>query len=101
MEETEVRDYSKAITVESNSSPAREQIEMSTTQDITAKTSAKKNKDKGWLFSTKDDTTNVCCCIISTKVAKWLELSGLITGIVIVLMLLSIPIISYYVQVSE
>ena len=101
MEETEVRDHSKSITFVSNSSPAIEQIEMSTTQDITAKTSAEKKKDKRWLSSSKDDTTNFCCCNISPKVAKWLELLALITGIIIVLTLFSIPIISHYVHVSE
>ena len=101
MEDTEVRDYSKAITLVSNSSPAVEQIETSTTQDITTKISSMKNKVKRWLSSSQDDTTTCCCCNMSSKVAKCLELSGLITAIVIVLMLFSIPIISYYVQVSE
>ena len=101
MEDTEVRDHSKAITLVSNSSPAVGQIEMSTAQDITTKISYKKNKVKSWLSNTQDDITTCCCCNISSKVAKCLELSGLITGIVIVLMLFSIPIISYYVKVSE
>ena len=101
MEETEVRDHSKAITLPSNLSPAVEEKEMSTTHDITAKTSAKNNKDKGWLSTSKDDSINFCCCNISPKLAKCLELSGLITGIVIVLMLFSIPIISHYVHVSK
>ena len=98
MEEKEVRDHSKTITFVSNSSPA---VEVSTTQDITAKPSAKKNKVKRWLSNTQDDTTTFCCCNIPSKVAKCLELSGLITGIVIVLMLFSIPIISHFVLVRK
>ena len=74
---------------------------MSTIQDITAKIIAKKNKVKRWFSNSQDDTTTFCCCNIPSKVAKCLEISGLITAIVIVLMLFSIPIISYYVQVSE
>ena len=74
---------------------------MSTTQDIATKISPKKNKMKRWLSNSQDDTTTCCCCNIPSKVAKCLELSGLITGIVIVLMLFSIPIISHFVQVSE
>ena len=74
---------------------------MSTTQDIATKISSKKNKVKRWLSNSQDDTTTCCCCNIPSKVAKCLELSGLITGIVIVLMLFSIPIISHFVQVSE
>ena len=74
---------------------------MSTTQDITTKISYKKNKVKRWLSNSQDDTTTCCCCNISSKVAKCLELSGLITGVVIVLMLFSIPIISHFVLVSE
>ena len=102
MEKTEVRDHSKAIKFVSNSSPAIEQIELSKTQYFTTKLSTKKNKVKRWFSSSEDDnTTTYCCCNISPKVAKCLELSGLITGIVIVLMLFSIPIISHYVQVSE
>ena len=73
-------------------------MEMSTTQDVTTNSSAKKNKMKR---CSQDDTSFCCCCNISPKIAKCLELSGLITGIVIVLMLFSIPIISYFVQVSE
>ena len=101
MEETEVKDHSKTTPFVSNSSPAIEQIEMSSIQDITAKIIAKKNKVKRWLSGSQDDTTTCCCCNIPSKVAKCLELSGLITGIVIVLMLFSIPIITHYVQVSE
>ena len=101
MEETEVRDHSKAIKFVSNSSLAIEQIELSKTQYFTTKPSTKKNKVKRWFSSSKDDNTTIYCCNISPKVAKCLELSGLITGIVIVLMLFSIPIISHYVQVSE
>ena len=102
MEGTKVRDHSKATTfVYSSSSSVIEQMEMSTTQDVTTNPSAKKNKVKRWLFSSQDDTSFCCCCNISPKIAKWLELSGLITGIVIVSMLFSIPIISYFVQVSE
>ena len=97
MEDTEVRDHSKAISLVSISNPA---VEQSATQDITTKISYKTNKVKRWLSNSQDDTTT-CCCNISSKVAKCLELSGLITAIVIVLMLFSIPIISYYVQVSE
>ena len=100
MEETEVRDNSKAITFASNSCPAIEQIEMATTKDITTKISYKKNKVKRWFSSSQDDTTTRCCCNISPKIAKCLESSGLITGIVIVLMLFIIPIISHYVLVS-
>ena len=74
---------------------------MSTTQDITTKISYKKNKVKRWLSNSQDDTTTCCCCNISSKVAKCLDLSGLVTVIVIVLMLLSIPIISHFVLVSE
>ena len=74
---------------------------MSATQDIATKISSKKNKVKRWLSNSQDDTTTFCCCNIPSKVAKCLELSGLITGIVIVLMLFSIPIISHFVQVSE
>ena len=74
---------------------------MSATQDITTKKSSKKNKVKRWLSYSQDDTTTCCCCNISFKVAKCLELSGLITGIVIVLILFSIPIISHFVLVSE
>ena len=101
MEDTEVRYHSKAVILVSNSSPAVEQIEMSATQDITTKISYKKNKVKRWLSNSQDDTTTCCCCNISSKVAKCLELSGLITGVVIVLMLFSIPIISHFVLVSE
>ena len=74
---------------------------MSTTQDITTKISYKKNKVKRWLSSSQDVTTTCCCCNISSKVVKCLELSGLITGIVIVLMLFIIPIITNYVLVRE
>ena len=98
MEEKEVRDHFKTITIVSNSSPA---VELSTMQDITAKPSAKKNKEKRWFSSSQDDITTCCCCNISSKVAKCLELSGLITGIVIVLMLFIILIISHFVIVSE
>ena len=102
MEETEVRDHSKAIKFVSNSSLAIEQIELSKTQYFTTKLSTKKNKVKRWFSSSKDDnTTTYCCCNISPKIAKCLELSGLITGIVIVLMLFIIPIISHYDLVSE
>ena len=102
MEETEVRDHSKAIKFVSNSSPAIEQIELSKTQYFTTKPSTKKNKVKRWFSSSEDDnTTFYCCCNISPKVAKCLELSGLITGIVIVLILFIIPIISRYDLVSE
>ena len=102
MEETEVRDHSKAIPFVSNSSSAIEQIELSKTQYFTSKPSAKKNKVKRWFSSSEDDdTTTCCCCNISPKIAKCLELSGLITGVVIVLMLFSIPIISHYDLVSE
>ena len=86
MEETEVRDDST--------------FAYNSTQDTTAKPSIKKNKEKSWLSSSQDDTTTCCCCNISSKVAKYLELSGLIIGIVIVLMLLSIPIISHFALVS-
>ena len=101
MEETEVRDHSKVITFVSNSSPPVEQTEMSATQIITTKISSMKNKVKSWLSSSQDDITTCCCCNISPKVAKYLELSGLISGVVIVLMLFIIPIISHYVLVSE
>ena len=101
MEETEVRNDSKTVTFAFNSSPIVEQIELATTQDMTAKPSVKKNKEKSWLYSSQDDTTTCCCCNISPKVAKYLELSGLITGVVIVLMLLSIPIISHFALVSN
>ena len=101
MEETVVRDHSKAITFVSNSSSAIEQIEMSITQDITPNSSAKKNKVKRWFSSSQDDLTICCCCNISPKISKCLELSGLITSVVIVLMLLSIPIIIHFVQVSK
>ena len=100
MEETEVRGHYRAITFVSNSSPAVEQIEMSATQDITTKPSVKKNKEKKLFSNSQDDTTTFCCCNISSKVAKCLELSGLVTGIVIVLMF-SIPIINIYLLVSE
>ena len=100
MEETEVRDHSKAIKFVPNSSPAVEQIELSIY--FTTKPSTKKNKVKKWFSSSKDDnTTTYCCCNILATVAKCLELSGLITGVVIVLMLFSIPIISHYDLVSE
>ena len=99
--EMEIEDHFKAISFVSDSSPAIEQVEISSIQDIAAKKIAKKNKVKRWFSSSQDDTTTCCCCNISSKVAKCLELSGLITGIVIVLMLFSIPIISYFVQVSE
>ena len=89
------------LTFVSNSSSVIEQKAMSTTQDITTKLSAKKNNMKGWFSSFRYDITNICCCDISPKVAKCLESSGLITGIVIVLMLFIIPIISHYVLVSE
>ena len=101
MEETELGDHSKAITLNSNSSPAVEQIEMSATQDITTKISYKKNKVKRWFFNSQDYTTTCCCCNISSKITKCLELSGLITSVVIALTLFSIPIITYYVLVSE
>ena len=101
MEEKKSGDHSKAITFVSDSSPAIEQIEMSSIQDITTKKIARKNKVKTWISSSQNDTTTCCCCNIPSKAAKCLELSGLITGIVIVLMLFSIPIISYFVQVSE
>ena len=101
MEETEVMDHSKAITFVSNSSSPIEQIELTTTQDITAKPSAKKNKVNRWLSSLQDNTTTCYCCNISPKVAKCLELSGLITSVVFVLMLFSIPITSHYIIVSK
>ena len=101
MEETEVRDHSKAIPFVSISSPAVEQIELSTPHDLTAKCSAMKNKEKSWFYNSQDDTTTCCCCNISHKTAKCLELSGLTTGVVIVLMLLSIPIISHFALVSD
>ena len=101
MEETEVRDHSKATTFVCNSSPPVEQIELSTTEDITAKPSAKINEVKRWLFSSQDDTTTCCCCNISHKIAKCLELSALTTFVAIVLMLFIIPIISHYVLVSK
>ena len=101
MDETKVRDQSKGITFVCNSSPPVEQIELSTTEDITAKPSAKKNKVKSWLSSLQDDTTTCCCCNISHKIAKCLELLALITGVVIVLILFIIPIISHFVLVSE
>ena len=68
---------------------------------ITAKSNTMKNKMKGRLSSSQDDTTTCCCCNIPSKVAKCFELFGLISGIVIVLMLFSIPIISHFVEVSE
>ena len=101
MEETEVRDHSKAIAFVSNSSPIVEHIEVSTTQNITAKPSVKKNTRKRRLSNSKDETINFCCCNISSKVPKCLELSGFITVTVIVLMLFSIPIITHFVQVSQ
>ena len=103
MEETDVKDHSKTITFVSNSSPAVEKTELSTTQDITAQPNAKKKKMKRKVSSSEsqDDTTTCCCFNISPKVAKYFELSGLITGVVIVLMLFSIPIISHYVLVRE
>ena len=101
MEETEVSNHSKAIPFVSKSSPAIEQIDLSTTQDLIAKPSALKSKEKSWLSTSQDDTTTWCCFNISHKVAKCLELSGLITGVVIVLMLLSIPIISHFALVSD
>ena len=101
MEETEVRDHSKAIVFLSNSSPAVEQIEVFTNDNITTKPSARIKKLKRWLCSLQNYTTTSCRCDISPKVAKCLELSGLITGVVIVLMLFIIPIISHYVLVSE
>ena len=91
MEETEVRDHSKAIVFVSNSSTAVEQIEHSTTQDITTNHSTKINKVKSWLSSSQDDTTICCCFNISHKIVKCLELSALTIGVVIVLMLLLIP----------
>ena len=99
--EMEIEDHFKAISFVSDSSPAIEQIDISSIQDIGAKKIAKKNKVKRWFSDSQDDTTTFCCCNIPSKVAKCLELSGLITGIVIVLMLFFIPIISYFVQVSE
>ena len=99
MEETEVRDHSKTIIFVSNSSPIVEHIEVSTTQDITAKPSVKKNTKKRTLSDSQDDTTTFCCYNISSKVAKCLELSGFSTVTVIVLMLFSIPIITHFVQV--
>ena len=101
MEETEVRDLSKAVRFVSNSSPKVEQIELSTTQDINAKLRAKKKKAKRKLSSSQNNTITCCCCSISSKVAKCLELSGLITGIFIVLMLVSSCIITFYLVVSE
>ena len=101
MEETEVRDHSKIIAFVSNSSTAVEQIELSTTQDITTKPSMKTSKVKSLLSSSQDDTTTCCCCNISHKIAKCLELSALTIGVVIVLMLFIIPIISHFVPVSE
>lgn len=99
MDEKEVKDNSKTITFVSNSSPAVEKTELSITQDITAKSNAKKKKRNRKLSSSEDDTTTFCCCNISPKVAKCFEFSGLIAGVVIVLMLFSIPIISHYVLV--
>ena len=52
---------------------------MSATQDITAEISSKKIKVKRWLSNPQDDTTTFCCCNIPSKVAKCLELTGLIT----------------------
>ena len=101
MKKKEDRDHSKRITFVFNSSTATEQTELSTIQAITAKPSAIKNKVKGWFSSSQDDATTCCCCNIPSKVAKCLELSGLVTGTVIVLMLFIIPIISHYVLVSE
>ena len=101
MEETEVKDHSKTVTFVSNSSPAVEKTELSLSHEYTAKPNAKKSKMKRRLSSLDDDTTTCCCCIISPKVAKCFEVSGLITGVVIVLMLFSIPIISHYVLVRE
>ena len=101
MEEREVRVHSKAVRFVSNSNPTVEQIELSTTQDINAKPSDKKNKLKRWFSSSEDDTTNCCCCNISHKVAKCLELSGLITGVVIVLMLFASLMIIFHLLVSE
>ena len=98
MEETKVRDNSKAITFATYSSPPVEKMELSTIQDINVKPSAKKMKK--WFSSSQDDTTTCCCCNISPKVVKCLELSGLIAVIVIVVMLFIIPIISHFVQVS-
>ena len=101
MKEKEVRDHSKTITFVFNSCPTILKTKLTTTQDITAKPSTMKNKLKKWLCSTQDNTAIYCCCNISHKVTKHLELSGLITGIIIVQMLFFIPIISYYVLVSE
>ena len=101
MDETEVRDHSKAVRFVSNSGPTVEHIELSTTQDINAKLSAKKNINNRKLSYSQDNTTTYCCCSIAPKVAKYLELSGLITGVVIVLMLLSSSMIIIYFLVSE
>ena len=103
MEEREVMDHSKAVRLVSNSSPTVEQIELplSTTQDTNAKLSAKKNEVKGRLHSSQNNTVTCCCCNISPKVVKCLEISGLITGVTIVLMLFSSSMISFYLLVSK
>ena len=80
-----------------------EKIELSTSQEISALKSNYRTyngsyKEKSWNYKSPDGTINCCCCAISPKVAKYLEISALIISVVIVLMLLSTPIITHIVD---
>ena len=80
-----------------------ENIELSTSQEITALKSNyrpynENNKEKSWNYKSPDGTITCCCCTISPKVAKYLEISALIISIIIVLMLFSAPIITHIVD---
>lgn len=101
MDET-VSDHSIAELLP-KSDQVTETIELSTSQEITALKSNYKayndnNKEKSWNYKSPDGTIKCCCCTISPKVAKYLEISALIISVVIVLMLLSTPIITHIVD---
>ena len=91
----------------SNSKSTVEKLELSISKEKSSlrskyKGNAVKIKGKSLLSSSPDlENTTCCCCNISPKVSKCLEISALTIGIVIVLILLSIPIITHINQVSK
>ena len=92
-----------AAVVLTNSDHVEENIELSTSQEITALKSNyrsynENNKEKSWNYKSPDGTITWCCCTISPKVAKYLEISALIISVIIVLMLLSTPIIIHIID---
>lgn len=104
MDET-VSNQSAAVVLP-NSDHVEENIELSTSQEITALKSNyraynENNKEKSWKYKSPDGTITCCCCTISPKVAKYLEISALIISVIIVLMLLSTPIIIHIDRVSR